>query len=74
MLTCNIHFKYLASYISKSVVSCTAVCPGGSSANVRKIPSWTLVQYFTITTILQDSVPGDVWYWFTSCFAKQNHV
>ena len=52
-------FKCLASYTSNSVVSCTAVYPRRSSVDVWKIPSCTLVQYFTITTILQHSGPGD---------------
>ena len=51
ILTCNINLKFLAN-IFKFISSCTAVCPRSSSTNVKKIPSLTLVQHFTITTIL----------------------
>ncbi len=51
ILTYNIHFKFVAIWISKSIVSCTAVCPRSSSFYVWNKPRRPLVQYFTVTVL-----------------------
>ena len=74
LLTKNIDKNCTVHWNSNSIVSYTAVCSNKIFPGVCNHPGISNKQYFTVSPIIQNSSPSNVWGWFTSCIAEQNQT